>query len=87
MDGCSVQPETQFVETSLSLDGAEVLSVGDSLLPMGAAGKRLKFEITPPLEAPLLTFPCSLFHTGTHPQDSSGLKSEFSLLSEQPKAI
>ena len=49
MDGCSVLPDTQFVETLLRVDATRALSVGGSLAPWGAAGERPMFNIKPPL--------------------------------------
>ena len=40
MDGCNVLPETQFVGTRLRVYTTQVLSVGGSLPPCGAAGER-----------------------------------------------
>ena len=57
MDGCNVQLETQFVGTRLHMDNTQILSVGGSLPPLGAAGERSEFNIKPPLGAPLLNFP------------------------------
>ena len=54
MDGCSVLPETKFVGTSQRVDTTEILSVGGSHPPMGAAGERPEFDINSPLGAPLL---------------------------------
>ena len=57
IDGCNVLPETQFVGTRLRVDSTQVLSVGGYLPPCGAVGERSKFNIKPPLGAPLLIFP------------------------------
>ena len=58
MDGCNVLPETQFVGTRLHVDTTQVLSVGGSLHPLGAAGERSECNIKPPLGALLI------FHRG-----------------------
>ena len=83
MDGCSVLPETQFVGTRLRVDTTRVLSVGGSIHTWGAAGDRSEFNIKPPLGAPRRIFlefiSWSPFHKWILPQDSGGLKSEFSL--------
>ena len=40
MDCCNVLQENQFVGTCLCMDATQVLSVGGSLPPWGAAGER-----------------------------------------------
>ena len=57
MDGCNVQPETQFAGTRLRVDTPPVLSVWGSLPPWVAAVERSEFNIKPPLGAPLLILP------------------------------
>ena len=56
MDSCNVLPEIQFVGTHLRVDTTQVLSVGGTLPPWGAAGERSEFDIKLPLGAPLLNF-------------------------------
>ena len=92
MDGCNVLPETQFVGTHLRVDTTQVLSVGGSLPPWGAAGERSEFKIKPPLGAPLLIFPRgyllkSLPHVDTSARQQGFEIRGFPLLGELPKAI
>ena len=92
MDGCNVLPETQFVRTHLRVDTTQVLSVGGSLPPCGAAGERSKFDIKPPLEAPLLIFPQGYLLKSFPQVDTSARQRgfeirDFPLLGGLPKAI
>ena len=91
MDGCNVLPETQFVGTRMHVDTTQVLSVGGSLHPLGAAGERSEFNIKPPLGALLI------FHRGyllkSFPRVDTSARQQgfeirvFPLLGELPKAI
>ena len=91
MDGCNVQPETQFVGTRLHVDTTQVFLWG-SLPPWGAAGERSEFNIKPPLGSPLLIFPGGFLLKSFPLVDTSvrqlGFEIRvFSLLGELPKAI
>ena len=92
MDGCNVLPETQFARTRLRVDTTQVLSVGGSLPPCGAAGERSEFNTKPPLGAPLLIFPQGYLQKSFPQVDTSARQMGFEirvfpLLSELPKAI
>ena len=92
MDGCYILPETQFVRTRLRVDTTRVLSVGGTITPWGAAGERLKFDIKPPLGAPLLIFPRGYLLKSFPQVDTSARQRRFEirvfpLLGELPKAI
>ena len=56
VDDCKVLPNTQFVGTRLRMDTTQVLSVGGSIPPWGAASDRPELDIKPPLGPPLLMF-------------------------------
>ena len=92
MDGCTVQSETQLVGTRLRVDTTQVISVGGSLPPCGAAGERSDFSIKPPLVAPLLIFPRG-YLLKSFPQVDTSTRQRgfeirvFPLLGELPKAI
>ena len=77
---------TQFVGTHLSVDTTQVLPVGGSLPPKGAAGEMPEFGFKPPLGAPLLIFPRG-YLLRCFPQDSRCLISVFPLLCELLIAI
>ena len=92
IDGCNVLPETQFVGTRLRVDTTQVLSVGGTLLPLGAAGERSEFSIESPLGAPLLIFPRGYLLKSFPQVDTSARQRGFEiivfpLLGELPKAI
>ena len=92
MDGCNVQPETQFVGTRLRVDTTRVLSVGGNLPPCGAAGERSEFNMKPPLGAPLLIFPRGYLLKSFPRADTSARQRGFEirvfpLLGELSKAI
>ena len=92
MDGCNVLPETQFVGTRLRMDTTQVLSVGGSLPPWGAAGERSEFNIKPPLGPQILIFPLG-YLMKSFPQVYTSARQRgfeirvFPLLGELPKAI
>ena len=92
MDGCNVLPDTQFVGTHLRVDTTQVLYVGGSLTPCGAAGEKSKSNIKPHLGAPLLIFPRGYLLKSFPQVDTSARQRGFEirvflLLGELPKAI
>ena len=92
IDGCNVQPETQFVETRLRVDTTWISSVGDSLPLRGAAGDWSEINIKPPLWAQRMIFPRG-YLLKSFPQVDTSAKQRgfeirvFPLLGELPKAI
>ena len=92
MDGCIVQPETQFAGTRQREDTTRVLSVEGSLPPWGSAGERSDFSIKLPLGAPLLIFPRGYLLKSFPQVDTSARQRGFEirvfpLIGELPKAI
>ena len=92
MDGCNVLPENQFVRTRQRVDTTQALSMGGSLPPCGAAGKRSDINIKPPLGAPLLIFPRGYLLKSFPQVDTSARQRGFEirvfpLLGELPKVI
>ena len=92
MDGCNVLPETQFFGTRLRMDTTQVLSVGGSLPPCGAARERSEFNIKQPLGTPLLILPQGHLLKSFPQVDTSARQRgfdiiDFPLLGELPKAI
>ena len=92
MDGCNVLPEIQQVGTHLRVDTTQVLSVGGSICPWGAAGERSELNIKPPLGTPLLIFPRGYLLKSFPQVDTSARQRGFEirvfpLLCELPKAI
>ena len=83
VDGCCVLPEIQLVRTRLRVDTTQALYVGVPF-PMGDARVRPKFDIKPPMCAPLLqalpsVYLLKCFSQGDTSADSGGLKSDFPL--------
>ena len=83
MDGWNVLPETQFVGTRLRVDTSRVLSAGVTfpLAELPERGQSLTSNRPYGLHSWffLEVISWSLFHEWILPQDSGGLKSEFSL--------
>ena len=92
VNDCSVLPETQFVVTRLRVETTRILSLGGSLLPIGAAGERPEFDIKPLLGAPFLTFHRGYLLKSFPPANTSVRQRGFEirifpLLGELPKVI
>ena len=80
MDGCNVLSETQFVGTCLRVDTAQVLSVGGSLPPSGAARERSQFNIKPTLGASLLILPRGYLQKSFPQVDTSAKQQGFEII-------
>ena len=92
VDCCCVLPETQIVGTRLRVETTRVISGGDFLSPMGAAGERPEFDSKPPSGAPLQIFPRGHLLISFPQGDTSARQRRFEigvfpLLGELPKAI
>ena len=92
MDDCSILLETQFVSTCLLIDTTQILSVGDSLTPKGAAREKPEFDSKLPLGAPVIIFSQGYLLTYFPQRDTSARQQGFEirvfpLQGELPKAI